>query len=179
MILRYKDPLKSKIFYNTCRILKKNNIPFWLDSGTLLGVVREGKSLEWHKNIDIAVPGDYYNDVINLEKKFFPKYRFRKMIDRSGRIWIDNDFPKLKILKAWSKHRNSGTKIKVTFKYKKDNKYVWVDKRSCKWVSSNYFDKLDIIEAMNVKYPIPSNAKQYLQERLHPENRTKICLHPT
>ena len=165
MILKYRDPLKSRIFYNTCRILKKNNIPFWLDSGTLLGIVREGKSLEWHKNIDIAVPGDYYNNVINLEKKFFPKYRFRKMIDRSGRIWIDNDFPKLKILKAWSKHRNSGTKIKVTFKYKKENKYIWVDKRSCKWVNSNYFDKLDILEAMNMKYPIPSNSKQYLQER--------------
>ncbi|MBT5419659.1 MAG: hypothetical protein HOK80_02125, partial [Candidatus Cloacimonetes bacterium] len=67
--MKSKDPLKSKIYLKTHQILKKNNIPFWLDSGTLLGIIREGKSLGWHKNIDIAVPGEYYHDVVNLEKK--------------------------------------------------------------------------------------------------------------
>lgn len=163
--MSYKEPLQSKIFLKTCRIFRNNNIPFWLDSGTLLGIIREGRSLKWHKNIDIAVNGIYYDDVIRLEKQFFPNYRFKKMIDRSGRIWINNDFPKLKILKTFRPHRRSGKKIKVTFKYKKDGKFVWVDKRSCKWVDSSYFDKLDTIKILNTQYPIPSSSQHYLRER--------------
>jgi len=163
--LKYKDPLLSKLFLKTCRILRENNIPFWLDSGTLLGVIRENSSLKHHKNIDIAISGEYFDKVIQLEKKFHPLYRFKKMIDRSGRIWVENDFPKLKILKAFTPFSQSGKKVKITFKYKNKDKFVWVDKRSCKWVDSVYFEKLETIKLFNTEYQIPSNSQQYLKER--------------
>lgn len=35
-------------------ILDKHKITFWLDSGSLLGVVRDGKMIEWDDDIDIA-----------------------------------------------------------------------------------------------------------------------------
>jgi len=163
--LKYVDPLQSKIFIKTCKVLRENNIPFWLDSGTLLGVIRENGSLKHHKNIDIAINGIYFDEVIRLEKKYHPFYRFKKMIDRSGRIWIDNDFPKLKVLKSFSLLSQSEKKVKITFKYKKDDKFVWVDKRSCKWVNSRYFDKLETIKLFNTEYQIPTYSQQYLTER--------------
>ena len=35
-------------------VLNKHNIEFWLDCGTLLGAVREGKFLEWEHDIDLG-----------------------------------------------------------------------------------------------------------------------------
>ncbi|MBU4443483.1 MAG: LicD family protein, partial [Candidatus Marinimicrobia bacterium] len=67
-----KDLLEKKIFKDTIRILKKNSVPFWLDSGTLLGIVRDNKSIAWHNKIDIAIPGEFYNKFMALQKQFFP-----------------------------------------------------------------------------------------------------------
>ena len=163
--MKYVNQLESKIFIKTLEILRQNKIPFWLDSGTLLGLIREQRKLSEHTNIDISIPGEYYEKFISLEKKFYPKFRFKKMIDRSGRIWIDNDIPRIKILKTLKRHKKAGQKINVTFKYKRDDKYVWVDKRSCKWVDAGYFDKLDSLQICNTEYPIPAAIKQYLHER--------------
>ena len=44
-------------------ILDKNNVKFWLDAGTLLGAVRDGKIIEWDNNIDL---GTWYNNVTRL-----------------------------------------------------------------------------------------------------------------
>jgi len=163
--LKQTDQLQSIIFIKTLAILRQYKIPFWLDSGTLLGLVREKQNISGHKNINISIPGEYYEKFVSLEKQFYPKFRFKKMIDRSGRIWIDNDIPRIKILKSLKRHKKAGLKINVTFKYKKDDKYVWVDKRSCKWVDAEYYDKLESLQISNIEYPIPSQTKKYLSAR--------------
>jgi len=160
-----KDLLQKKMFKDTMRILKKHHIPFWLDSGTLLGIIRDKKSIAWHKDIDIAIPGKYYEKLINLQKEFSPKYRFKEMLDRSGRIWIEGNVTRIKILKYFEKHRNANYFINVSFKFKKEDKYRWVDKRSCKWVDSHFFDTLDKISIQGNEYPIPSDVKNYLELR--------------
>ena len=44
-----------KIFDDMKTILDKHNIAFWLDSGTLLGIVRDKKIIEWDDDIDLAI----------------------------------------------------------------------------------------------------------------------------
>jgi len=52
------------------RTFEKHNIEYWLDYGTLLGAVREGKFISWDKDIDISV---WYKDAakISYARKFF------------------------------------------------------------------------------------------------------------
>jgi len=45
----------DKNFFSIINILKKNNIPYWIGQGTLLGIVREKKLIEWDHDIDICV----------------------------------------------------------------------------------------------------------------------------
>ena len=50
---------KEEIFLENLRDIKeifdKHNIKFWLDWGTLLGAVREGKIIEWDHDIDLGI----------------------------------------------------------------------------------------------------------------------------
>lgn len=157
--------IESRIFKKTIEILTKHEIPFWLESGTLLGIVRDRKIIPEHKYIDIGIPGKYFDKFMILKKQFAPFYRIKPVIDLSKKKWIPNDFPKAVIMKKWKRSKNAGLKIKVTFKYKKENKYIWVDKRSCKWVSSHFFENLDKINIKGRDYPIPTNVENYLQAR--------------
>ncbi|HCL00161.1 MAG TPA: hypothetical protein DHW42_08685 [Candidatus Marinimicrobia bacterium] len=157
--------LQEKIFKNTMRILNKHNIPFWLDSGTLLGIIRNDEGIAWHRNIDIAIPAEFYNKFIATKKEFLPKYRFREMLDGSGRTWIDGNVARIKIMKYFDKVRTAKLLINVTFKFKKEDEYRWVDTRSCKWVDSHFFDKLDNITIQGIDYPVPSDVENYLTKR--------------
>jgi len=47
-----KDDIVLK---TACKLLKDNNINFWVCHGTLLGIIRENRLLPWDKDIDIAV----------------------------------------------------------------------------------------------------------------------------
>ncbi len=58
-------------FFETINILNSNNINYWICHGTLLGIIREGKLIEWDHDIDIAIWSDEIpkNLIIELMKK--------------------------------------------------------------------------------------------------------------
>ena len=45
----------QKIFVDVKNCLDEQNIQYWLDSGTLLGVVRDKNMIEWDRDIDLAI----------------------------------------------------------------------------------------------------------------------------
>ncbi|MCK4358362.1 MAG: LicD family protein [Candidatus Cloacimonetes bacterium] len=158
------EKFKKKIFRDTIKILRKNGIPHWLESGTLLGIIRDKKNIVWHKEIDLGIPGKYLNNFLSLRKEFSPKYIFMEYPNYSGRNWIDGNTAKIAILSRWKISR-SALKVLVSLKYKKDNKYHWVDNKSCKWVDSKFFDNFDKININDIEYYIPSDVENYLYER--------------
>jgi hypothetical protein len=46
--------------------LKDAGIPYWLEAGSLLGAVREGKRIEYDGDYDIAYPAEYVMQVIDV-----------------------------------------------------------------------------------------------------------------
>jgi len=91
-------------------ILDRGSIKYWLDQGTLLGVVRDGKFISWDTDIDIGI---FYSEarkiiklVSKLEKKGF------KVIIRDhyihlykNSVILDLCFYRFKKNKAWILHR--------------------------------------------------------------------------
>ena len=47
-------------------ILEVRNIPYWLDQGTLLGLVRGGDIIPWTNDVDISVSFDDFPAVIAM-----------------------------------------------------------------------------------------------------------------
>lgn len=57
--LWYQNNLIEMLPYVT-ELLKKNNVKYWLDWGTLLGAVRDGRMIPWDFDIDLGI---YSEDV--------------------------------------------------------------------------------------------------------------------
>ncbi len=158
--------IKTNLFSTTVKLLKKNNIPFWLDTKTLLALMgkKMGLDLPADKNVRFGIPGEYFSQLLTLEHELGLAYRFHLVPDRSGREWIENEYCRLAVLSRW-KHREKAFKIFITPKYKVENKYRWVDKRSCKEIDGKFYDTLDEITFESKTCPVPQNTDEYLRVR--------------
>ena len=139
--------LKTNLFSTTVKLLKNNNIPFWLDTNTLLALM--GKKMELSllnfKNVRLSIPGEYFSQLLIVLEQLGFVYRFYSMPNKSGREWIENEYCCLAVLSRW-KHKAKAFKIYITPKYKVRHHYRWVDKRSCKEIDGKYYDQLEEIK---------------------------------
>ena len=58
-------------------ILEENKIKYWIGQGTLLGIIREGKLIDWDHDIDICLWPEEIDkaQIVNLLKKNDFKFR--------------------------------------------------------------------------------------------------------
>ena len=79
----YQEHIKKMLPYVT-RLLRRENIVFWLDWGTLLGAVRNGKMIPWDFDIDIGI---FHKDVKRLldTESQIVKNGFRFLVDRNAK----------------------------------------------------------------------------------------------
>ncbi len=160
------NQLNTHLFTSTVKLLKNNAIPFWLDTKSLLTVIgkKHGLSLFQDRNVSLSIPGEHFSNLLTLENELGLSYRFQLVPDQSGREWTESGYCRIAVLSRWQ-HKQKAFKIFITPKYKVENKYRWVDKRSCKEIESTYYDKLDEINFSENSFPIPQNTEDYLRVR--------------
>jgi lipopolysaccharide cholinephosphotransferase len=85
----------QKVIYNiyleVAKILKGNNIDYYANGGTCLGAVRHNGFIPWDDDLDIAVPieqFDYMIDVLNEELPSYYSVRFIEHNDHYGNIFV-------------------------------------------------------------------------------------------
>jgi len=125
--------------------LKRNDIPSFLVSGTLLGCVREGQLLGHDKDIDIGV----WEDI--------SRTRLLRAISGSGQFYIQaSRAPETIRLK----HVN-GTAIDVFYHFR-ENGRIWHGGVKARWYNSAF--DLATIDFLGGTYSIPRDYDAYLQE---------------
>jgi len=77
MFKKTKDKTKEEIMVENLKDVKeifdKNKVRFWLDCGTLLGAVREGRFISWEDDVDIATTIDEFDKIKQLIPVFVKK----------------------------------------------------------------------------------------------------------
>jgi len=94
-------------FITVINLLNENNIPYWLCQGTLLGIIRDNKLIEWDHDIDIAVwsgvvEKKYITDLLSkanfkTKEAFMVKNDVIYFIKDGGRIVDINFYQKIKL----------------------------------------------------------------------------------
>ncbi len=70
--------IAEKMLRDVAEILEKSNIPYVLEAGTLLGIVREDRLLPWDNDVDITITREHAKKLLSIRWKFWLKgYRTR------------------------------------------------------------------------------------------------------
>lgn len=154
--------LKNRILRRITSLFERNNIPYWLESGTLLGILRQNDHLPTHRDVDIGIPAAAVPAFQRLQKKLAPWYRVKPLGNNSARDWIAGEFTRFYVVRFWEKMRSAAVKVVVKVKYERGDVYHWIDHRSCKSVPARFYDKLDAVVFDRRRYPVPSDPEAYL-----------------
>jgi phosphorylcholine metabolism protein LicD len=146
----------NEFLQEVCEILTKYKIKYWLDFGTLLGIIRENRLLPHDMDLDISIDSKYLDTLRNIKDKFTENFH----------EWIDKEYgtTHFNIYKD-----NFCCSISVL---RQDKNQVWCTG----WDEENesmfqiyapirYFKKLDQINYKGFNYFIPNNSHKFLEYR--------------
>jgi len=74
---------------STKKILDRHNIEFWLDCGTLLGAIRDGKFIPWEYDIDLGVWDDEFSRETRISVS-------RELFSKGFKVWMDGNHMNIK-----------------------------------------------------------------------------------
>lgn len=105
---RIPEEQAAKLIQKAAEIFKKHNSRFWLDYGTLLGQVRDGRIIKHDGDIDLAVDFNQWNPEV-LDDLCNNGFILRKK---------PNLLTDVKVLKfVGEKKRNAVTQVKLGYRY--------------------------------------------------------------
>ena len=131
--LRQAQMIMLELLIEFDRICQKYSIQYWLDSGTLLGAVRNKGFLFWDDDIDITMTIEDYQNFCKVAKSELPKNMFLQNSD------TDDSFPY-----DFSKIRSSKGKIVEKHEVGKDVNYnqgIFIDILPCLSIRNNLVHK--------------------------------------
>jgi phosphorylcholine metabolism protein LicD len=166
-----------KLLKDVTAILEKNDIEYYLDFGTLLGVIREKRLIPWDNDLDISIlhEKDYkkvYQILKNLDysikiNTFKQSNNYRKQ--KNKKIYYYDlgftDENNIQIIKVKKKYLYGlySARLDIFFKYKKDNYLHFVAdgkkyKIDAKYVSNGLITE----EFFGKKFTVLKDYEEYL-----------------
>lgn len=148
-------------------ILDHKEINYWLEGGTLLGIIRENRLLPWDNDMDISLTEEYYDTILETVEA----------IKKLGyMVWFKefekNDPPFKQGIKRIIKIRNrklyfirGEVALDIFIKFKKDDEYFWQVGQKRKSVPAHFYDELREHEFDGKKYLVPKESEEYLSFR--------------
>jgi len=159
-----------KMLHDVCTELEKKKADYWLEGGTLLGVIRENRLLPWDNDMDISM---YIKDRMKLVKVaiilWLKGYRI------STRFYNRNMGPfkkgELRMIKVrnFEKFRKKGeVMLDIFLKRKVGEEYFWtvgIKSPVLKSSPAHFYDKLTTVNFDRKDYMIPDDYEGYLTYR--------------
>ncbi|HRD19208.1 MAG TPA: LicD family protein, partial [Candidatus Marinimicrobia bacterium] len=150
--------------------LEKYNIPYWLEGGTLLGIIRENRLLPWDNDLDISIRSEDFDRL----RRILPKFFYQGMIAKvRGHKIDDPPFQKgeVRLIKVYATKYlffKTPLVLDIFVKKKLDDQYYWVvgvKRRAKKAVPARFYDELTTVQFNHKTYSIPKLTDEYLTYR--------------
>jgi len=159
--------LAYKLLVDITKVFEKKNIPYHLEGGTLLGIVRDKALLPWDHDLDISVPQSAeksaYRALLPLLLKGW---------QLSRRRWWRFDLVKVKgsrIIKVRKKDHgwfHSGTVyLDIFVKVNSQGFSYWQAKEKLMRVDAAYYDGFEYVSDGKNQFRAPKNYEGYLTEK--------------
>ena len=160
--------MANRMLKEVTALLYKYEIPYVLEAGTLLGIVRENRLLPWDNDVDITITSNNLDTLLKNRWKFYLKgYRLRLRRYRQDTGPFKKGMVRLvkvSLLRFYLIKRVNLLDIFV--KYPFNDEYLWTlgNKKSVlKGVPKKFYDNRTEIEYQNRKYTVPQDYEGYLE----------------
>ncbi len=146
------------------------SIPYWLEGGTLLGIIRENRLLPWDNDMDISMYKTDQKKLLRVVLKLILKgYRISiKRYRQDIGPFKKGEFRMLKIRNFEPFFRKGKVMLDIFIKRKINGEYFWtvgVKSPVLKSSPSRFYDELDWTEFNGKRYMITKDYNGYLTYR--------------
>jgi phosphorylcholine metabolism protein LicD len=161
-------PIAEKALSIATGLLEEAKIPYVLEAGTLLGIVREDRLLPWDTDMDITVSSAYSKNVLALRWKFWLKgYRTRiKYFERDMGPFKKGTPRILRIqTRKWLFVKDVHL-IDIFLKELIDDQYFWVvgvKDPVLKSAPRRFYEKFTLYPFRGKQYSVPEDYIGYLE----------------
>lgn len=150
---------------NVADVFDKFGVRYWLDFGTLLGIVREDRILPWDTDMDISVMEEDQDKVASLVLPELKRRGYRTYT----RVYKQDDevLPQGRVRAFRARNNRLGflrgyVKIDIFVMYEKDNFLYWYELGAKHKVPANTLQQFDTIKFNGREYTKPKDHDAHL-----------------
>jgi lipopolysaccharide cholinephosphotransferase len=158
----------EKMLKDVAEILESSGIPYVLEAGTLLGIVREDRLLPWDNDIDITITNQHTRKLLSIQWKFWLKgYRARLRVFKRDTGPFKKGAPRILKIQTTRFLFFKGVSIMDIFiKELIDEKYFWtvgVSEPVLKSAPRKYYEEFTQYPFRGKNYSVPKDYIGYLE----------------
>lgn len=162
--------IAEKMLLKVTSFLDKHSIPYTLEGGTLLGIIRENRLLPWDNDMDLTITENHIPKLLkNLWKLKLSGLRVRlRRFKKDVGPFSTNDIRILKVRNYKFLFFRGDVMVDVFLKRKVDDNYFWtvgIKKPVLKSSPAHFYEDLTTIEFKGNAYSIPIEYDNYLTYR--------------
>jgi lipopolysaccharide cholinephosphotransferase len=164
-----------KLLFTITDLLDSKGIPYHLEGGTLLGIVRDRDLLPWDHDVDISIPFEFADAIPKLRGEFLKsgyKITVRKSLKNIGPIEIDQySIFKVKPLLAYilywfiPMYKKRLVVMDIFVKTKDESYTYWQAKDKVMRIENKYYESFETILYKDHVLKVPNHYRDYLTEK--------------
>ena len=166
-IKRHSRETLRQQFIEIIDLLNEKDIPYHLEGGVLLGIVRDRDLLPWDNDTDLSINFEDYK-FLEIAAKEIKRLGWRckfKKFDTSSSFATADDIRVFKISDYWLGCMKGGNRMDIFLKYQVDGYRCWSAAGAFMRVDNKYYDGYELIEWNNRKLRVPKHYREYLTEK--------------